>query len=324
MRSSSVFLDDEQVIARLESLVAPAREGHSRSLAQLITAVENDPDVLRELRASLAPFVGHAQVVGITGAPGVGKSTLVNTLIATYRAQGRTVAVLAVDPSSPFSGGALLGDRIRMHDHSGDEGVFIRSLSSRGHLGGLSAATGRLLPLFDAAGFDCVIIETVGVGQSEIDVAGLADTTILVVAPGMGDGVQAAKAGIVEIADIFVVSKSDREGAEATARDLRHTLRDQEAAAWTPPVVLVSAQEGTGFDELHQAIDEHAQFLESSGEKSLRRVRRAREEIMALATDQVHKRWAARESDIEVLAEKVARMELSASEASAVIRGWAV
>lgn len=323
MHFSFVFLDDGRVTTSLEQLLDLARQGHARSLAQLITAVENDPDVMRHLRSELVSSVGRAQVIGVTGAPGVGKSTLVNSLISTFREDGKKVAVIAIDPSSPFSGGALLGDRIRMHDHSGDDEVFIRSLSSRGHLGGLSSATARLLPLFDAAGFDVVMIETVGVGQSEIDVAGLADTTVVVVAPGMGDGVQAAKAGIVEIADIFVVSKADREGAEATARDLRHALRDQQMTSWTPPVVSVSAQDGSGFSELRGALVDHARFLESSGEGVRRRVRRAREEVMALAAAQVQRTWSERESDIDALAERVSRLEISSSEASAVIRGWA-
>lgn len=339
MPSCSAFLHDEAMSDRLQAQLRAARDGHARSLAQLITAVENDPEVITAIRADLASSVGHAHVIGITGAPGVGKSTLVNTLISTYREQGSTVAVVAIDPSSPFSGGALLGDRIRMHDHGGDPGVFIRSLSSRGHLGGLSSATSRLLPIFDAAGFDVVIIETVGVGQSEIDVATLADTTVVVFAPGMGDSVQAAKAGIVEIADIFVVTKADREGAEATARDLRRSLQDHEKPApasqgdlskdedvptWTPQVVLVSAQERTGFEDLREALHAHSRYLEESGEGKQRRIRRARADLVALATAQVYRAWDLHDHDLDVLATKVSAMDMSAGEAARLMREWTV
>jgi len=318
---------------RLQDQVRAAKEGHPRSLAQLITAVENDPEVLTQIRTELASTVGRAHVIGITGAPGVGKSTLVNTLIGTYREQGSTVAVIAIDPSSPFSGGALLGDRIRMHDHGGDPGVFIRSLSSRGHLGGLSSATSRLLPILDAAGFDVVIIETVGVGQSEIDVATLADTTVVVFAPGMGDSVQAAKAGIIEIADIFVVTKADRDGAEATARDLRRSLHDHESPpqegagdvpTWIPEVVLVSAQERTGFDKLREALNAHSRYLDDSGEGTQRRIRRARADLLALATAQVYRAWERHDHDLQTLAAKVSALEISASEATRVMRAWAI
>ncbi len=199
--------------------------------------------------AGLAPHTGHAQIVGITGAPGVGKSTSTNALVKALRDTGKRVGVLAVDPSSPFSGGALLGDRVRMQDHALDKDVFIRSMASRGHLGGLSWSTPQALRVLDAAGCDVVLIETVGVGQSEVEIAGLADTTVVLLAPGMGDGIQAAKAGILEIGDVYVVNKADRDGAAQTVRDLRHLLTLGERPAdggWRPPVLRTVAVRGDG------------------------------------------------------------------------------
>jgi LAO/AO transport system kinase len=203
-------------------LVKRATDGQSRAVARLISLVENDSPALREIAAALAPFGGHAQVVGLTGSPGVGKSTSTSALVTALRAADKRVGVLAVDPSSPFSGGALLGDRVRMQDHATDDGVFIRSMASRGQLGGLSAAVPQALRVLDAAHCDVVLVETVGVGQAEVEIASLADTTLLIVAPGFGDGIQAAKAGIIEIADIFVVNKADRDGADQVVRDLRY------------------------------------------------------------------------------------------------------
>ncbi|MGV3563762.1 MAG: methylmalonyl Co-A mutase-associated GTPase MeaB, partial [Nocardioides sp.] len=200
-------------------LVERARAGQARAVARLVSLVEDESPLLRPVMAALAPHTGRAHVVGLTGAPGVGKSTSTNALIGALRAAGKRVGVLAVDPSSPFSGGALLGDRIRMQDHASDEGVFIRSMASRGHLGGLSFTTPQAVRVLDAAGFDVVLVETVGVGQSEVEVAGLADTTMVLLAPGMGDGIQAAKAGILEVGDVYVVNKADRDGAERLRRD---------------------------------------------------------------------------------------------------------
>ena len=202
--------------------------------------------------AALAPYAGHAHVVGLTGSPGVGKSTATSALVKELRAEGKRVGVLAVDPSSPFSGGALLGDRVRMGDHALDEGVYIRSMASRGHLGGLAWTTPQALRVLDAAGFDVVLVETVGVGQSEVEIAGLADTTVVLLAPGMGDGIQAAKAGILEIGDIFVVNKADRDGADQTRRDLRSmmNLSERRDGSWKPPIVSTVARAGTGLDEL--------------------------------------------------------------------------
>jgi LAO/AO transport system ATPase len=249
--------------ADVPTLVTRAREGDARSVARLISLVEDASPALREVAAALAPHTGNAQVIGLTGSPGVGKSTSTTALVRALRQAGKRVGVLAVDPSSPFSGGALLGDRVRMQDHAGDSGVFIRSMASRGHLGGLSWATPQALRVLDAAGCDVVLIETVGVGQSELEIASLADTTLVLVAPGMGDGIQAAKAGILEVADVFVVNKADRDGADQTVRDLRYMLslggRHSEAGHWRPPICRTVASRDTdnGVEEVLARIEEH-------------------------------------------------------------------
>ncbi|HYN67271.1 MAG TPA: methylmalonyl Co-A mutase-associated GTPase MeaB [Ornithinibacter sp.] len=274
------------------SLVAQAREGRPRAVARLISLVEDAHPALREVMAALAPDAGRAHVVGLTGAPGVGKSTTTNALVAAYRAAGRRVGVLAVDPSSPFSGGALLGDRIRMSDHAADPEVFIRSMASRGHLGGLSWAAPQALRVLDAAGCDVVLLETVGVGQSEVEVAGTADTTLVLLAPGMGDGIQAAKAGILEVADVLVVNKADREGADRTVRDLRHAAAmgaGDAAGGWRVPVVRTVATDGTGVDELVAAVEGHLAWLGADGLRG-RRVRRAAREIEGLALEALRAR----------------------------------
>src|SRR5665648_1128905 len=268
------------------ALVDSARAGAPRAVARLISLVEDGHPALREVMSVLAPHTGRAHIFGITGSPGVGKSTLTNALVGALRARGKRVGILAVDPSSPFSGGALLGDRIRMQDHALDPGVYIRSMASRGHLGGLSWTTPQALRVLDAAGCDVVVVETVGVGQSEVEVAGLADTTLVLLAPGMGDGVQAAKAGILEIGDIFVVNKADREGADATVRDLRHmiSLGDRtEPDPWRPPVLKTVAARGDGIGDLMTSIDDHFAWMEVSGALRDRRVRRAGDEIEAIA-----------------------------------------
>jgi LAO/AO transport system kinase len=268
-------------------LVARARGGEARAVARLISLVEDASPALREVAAALAPHTGRAQVVGLTGSPGVGKSTTTTALVRAYRARGLRVGVLAVDPSSPFSGGALLGDRVRMQDHAGDDGVYIRSMASRGHLGGLAWATPQALRVLDGAGCDVVLVETVGVGQSELEVASLADTTLVLLAPGMGDGIQAAKAGILEVADVLVVNKADRDGADQTVRDLRYTLslggRHEFAGAWRPPIRRTVASSGTGVDAVGETIAEHRAWLGSSGEGHRRRVARAAREIEAIA-----------------------------------------
>lgn len=266
-------------------LVEGARSGDVRSVARLISLVEDGSPVVREAMSQLASTSGRAHVIGVTGAPGVGKSTTTSALVSAYRRRSRRVGVLAVDPSSPFSGGALLGDRIRMQEHATDDGVFIRSMASRGHLGGLAAATPQALRVLDAVGCDVVIIETVGVGQSEVEIAAAADTTVVLLAPGMGDGIQAAKAGILEIGDVFVVNKADRDGAQTTARELRHmlSLGERDAGAWNPPVLLAVASRGEGIDEVVEAIDSHRAWLAESGRLRQRRILRARAEIEALA-----------------------------------------
>jgi LAO/AO transport system kinase len=275
-------------------LVERARRGEQRAVGRLLSLVENAGAQLREVAAALAPYTGRAHVVGVTGAPGVGKSTSVSVLVGALRAAGRRVGVLAVDPSSPFSGGALLGDRVRMGEHATDDGVFIRSMATRGHLGGLAWATPQALRVLDAAGCDVVLVETVGVGQSEVDVVALADTTVVLLAPGMGDGVQAAKAGILEIADVFVVNKADRDGARQTVRDLEHMMSLGEGGSgWKRPVVRTVAARAEGVEDLVAALDAHREWLDGSGERERRRVARAESEIQAITLEQVRARITA-------------------------------
>lgn len=271
-------------------LVAQATGGdpahRARAVARLISLVEDASPALRQVMALLAPLAHHARVIGLTGSPGVGKSTSTSALVAAYRRRDMTVGVLAVDPSSPFSGGALLGDRVRMQEHALDDAVFIRSMASRGHLGGLSWATPQALRVLSAAGCDVVLIETVGVGQAEVEVASLADSTIVLLAPGAGDGIQAAKAGILEVADLFVVNKADRDGADTVVRDLRHmlSLGDRRADdGWRVPIVKTVAAKGEGADQVVDELERHAAWLESSGQLTLRRRRRASDEVEAIA-----------------------------------------
>ena len=277
----------------VDELVGRAREGDARAVARLISWVEDEAPQLREVMAALAPYAGHAQVVGLTGSPGVGKSTSTNALVGELRKAEKRVGVLAVDPSSPFSGGALLGDRVRMQDHALDPDVYIRSMASRGHLGGLAWSTPQALRVLDAAGCDVVLVETVGVGQSEVEIAGQADTTLVLLAPGAGDGIQAAKAGILEIGDIFVVNKSDRDGADQLRRDLRSmiALGDRSEGAWRPPIVKTVAHRGDGMAELVEEIDRHVAWLGESGELERRRTRRVRDEIEAIAVTALRRRW---------------------------------
>ncbi|HYH35574.1 MAG TPA: methylmalonyl Co-A mutase-associated GTPase MeaB [Nocardioides sp.] len=274
-------------------LVERARGGDARAVARLISLVEDESPLLREVMAGLTPYAGHAQVVGLTGSPGVGKSTSTNALVGELRSTGKRVGVLAVDPSSPFSGGALLGDRVRMQDHALDPEVYIRSMASRGHLGGLSWSTPQALRVLDAAGCDVILVETVGVGQSEVDIAGLADTTLVLMAPGMGDGIQAAKAGILEIGDVYVINKADRDGADQVRRELRSmlALAERPEGAWHPPIVKTVAARGEGLDEVAAQIDRHRDWLTRSGELEARRTRRARDEIEAIAVTSLRARW---------------------------------
>ncbi|MGH3481836.1 MAG: methylmalonyl Co-A mutase-associated GTPase MeaB [Nocardioidaceae bacterium] len=281
-------------VASVDDLVARARKGDPRAVARLISLVEDASPQLREVSAGLAPYAGHAQIVGITGSPGVGKSTSTSALVAALRETGQRVGVLAVDPSSPFTGGALLGDRVRMQDHATDAEVYIRSMATRGHLGGLAWATPQALRVLDAAGCDVVLVETVGVGQSEIEIAGLADTTVVLLAPGMGDGIQAAKAGILEIGDVYVINKADRDGANQVRRELRTMLgmADQLEGDWRPPIVRTVATKAEGVDELAAKIAEHRAWANESGELERRRVRRARDEIEAIAVTELRSRFA--------------------------------
>ncbi|MFV0459787.1 MAG: methylmalonyl Co-A mutase-associated GTPase MeaB [Actinomycetales bacterium] len=296
-------------------LVGRGREGSPRAVARLISLVEDAGPQLREATAALTPHAGSAAVVGITGSPGVGKSTTTSALVTELRSSGRRVAVLAVDPSSPFTGGALLGDRIRMGDHALDSGVFIRSMASRGHLGGLAAATPQAVRVLDACGFDIVIIETVGVGQSEVEIVGAADTTVVLLAPGMGDGIQAAKAGILEIGDVFGVNKADRDGADATMRDLRGMLslgERREPGQWRPPVVKLVAAQGKGVDDLAAALDQHHSWLAASGELGRRRRARVAAEIETLVLARLRQRLShARSRDGDRLLDHLAEQVLA-------------
>jgi LAO/AO transport system kinase len=267
------------------TLVARAREGDARSVARLISLVEDGSPELPAVAAALAPDAGRAQVVGLTGSPGVGKSTTTNELVRALRADGHRVGVLAVDPSSPFTGGSILGDRIRMQEHTLDPGVYIRSMSSRGQLGGLAAATPQAVRVLEGAGCDVILVETVGVGQAEVEIASLADTTLVLLAPGMGDAIQAVKAGILEIADVFVVNKADRPGADATYRDIQGMLAlgDRAPGEWRPLVVRAVAVKNDGITDVVAAIDKHRAWLESSGELARSRERRATVEVEAIA-----------------------------------------
>ncbi len=276
--------------ADVETLVERAREGQPRAVARLISLVENASPELRAVMARLNPLSGRARIIGLTGSPGVGKSTSTSALVRAFRAQGHRVGVLAVDPSSPFTGGALLGDRVRMQDHASDSGVFIRSMASRGHLGGLSWAAPQAIRVLDAAGCDVVLVETVGVGQAEVEIASLADSTIVLVAPGMGDSIQAAKAGILEIADVFVVNKADRDGAQQTVRDLRNMLALAEPGGWKPPIVPTVAVKDEGLDDVVEELAKHLAWMESTGELRRRREARARDEIEAIAVTTLRER----------------------------------
>jgi LAO/AO transport system kinase len=269
----------------VQKLVDGLKAGDRRTIARLISLVEDEAPELAEIVRAIGPLARGAYTVGLTGSPGVGKSTLTAALVGVLRARERNqrVAVLAVDPSSPFTGGALLGDRLRMQRHATDPEVFIRSMATRGRLGGLAWATPHALRILDASGAQTILLETVGVGQAEVEISNASDTTIVVLAPGLGDSVQANKAGLLEIADVFVVNKADREGAKQARRDIEQMLDLGTHAAWRPPVLLCSAESGDGVEEVWNAVEEHRAALESSDELTGRRRRRAAREISEIA-----------------------------------------
>jgi LAO/AO transport system kinase len=271
-------------------LVEEVLSGDPRAVARAISMVEDGAEGLEALSAGLFPRTGGTETVGLTGSPGVGKSSLAGELVRVARERDRSVAVLAIDPTSPFSGGALLGDRVRMQAHATDPGVYIRSMATRGHLGGMALAAPEAIRILDASGRDLVIVETVGVGQAEVDVAAATDTTLVVVSPGWGDHVQVAKAGILEIADVFVVNKADREGADLAVRDLLQMIRMGAAGPWTPPVVRTAAAAGEGIDELWDAIASHRRHLEDSGDLEADRRARLVREVEVLASERGRER----------------------------------
>jgi LAO/AO transport system kinase len=256
-----------------------ALDGDRAALARLLSLIEQGSDGAREIGRLAYPRSGHAYTVGLTGAPGAGKSTLTSGLIGHLRGLDQTVAVVAIDPSSPFSGGAILGDRVRMQEHATDPGVFIRSMASRGHLGGLALAVPEAVRLLDAMGRPWILLETVGVGQVEVEVAGHADTTVVVVNPGWGDSVQANKAGLLEVADVFVINKADRPGVEDTRRDLQLMLDLSALSDWRPPIVNTVGTDSTGVAELWEAVLQHRAYAEASGLLERRREQRTRGEL---------------------------------------------
>lgn len=316
-------------------------EGNRLSLSRLLTQVENDSSEGRAALVEIFPHTGKAHLIGVTGAPGTGKSSLVNQLTIYYRKQHasrKKVAIIAVDPSSPFTGGAVLGDRVRMRDLSGDDGVFIRSMASRGSVGGLAQTTASLTQVFDAAGFDIIIIETVGAGQSEIDIARLAHTTIVVEAPGLGDDIQAIKAGILEIADVLVINKADRPGVENTERALRTTLGlahpskrvfrhhgqtmsidmpEADSKIWIPPINKTIATDGTGIPELANSIAKHVEHIHKSGEWTLRDRARLGFELEAVLQEELMNRFMSdiQKDKYEEMMEKVISRNISPYEA---------
>ncbi|RLF82215.1 methylmalonyl Co-A mutase-associated GTPase MeaB [Thermococci archaeon] len=300
----------------INELIERMLKGDKRATARLITLVENDEEKAREIVKKIYSNTGRAYIIGITGPPGSGKSTLVDKLIKKARDEGNIVGVIAIDPTSPFTGGALLGDRIRMQRHSTDPGVFIRSMATRGSLGGLAKATNDAIKILDAYGCDIIFVETVGVGQIEVDIVKTADTVVLVTVPGLGDDIQAIKAGLMEIADIFVVNKADKEGAEATMFELELMLdleKDKwQKSGWRPPVVSTIAFTNKGVDELWGAINEHMEFLLNSDKIEEKRKFRVGEEIKAIVSSKIARKIGEKmgEDDIAVLIEMIAKREI--------------
>ena len=301
------------------ALFEAAREGKRLALARLMSLVERGGDEARLLGAHIYSQVGAAYTVGMTGAPGSGKSSLTAALASVVRSEEQRLAILAVDPSSPFTGGAILGDRVRMQDHVTDDGIYIRSMATRGHLGGLSLATPQAIRVLDALGWPWVLVETVGVGQVEVDIAGAADTTIVVVNPGWGDAVQANKAGLMEVADIFVINKSDRKGADDTRRDIQQMLELSSLGDWEPPIVMTVAIDQIGAGELWEMVGEHRSHLQASGELELRRSRRIDAELTEIVNRSLEQRviTAMEGPETADLKEKLARGEIDPYAAAA-------
>jgi LAO/AO transport system kinase len=275
----------------LDAFIERVRAGDPRTLARAISAVEDRAPEALELLKALFPHSGRAQVIGLTGAPGSGKSTLVDHLAREFRRQGRKVGIIAVDPTSPYTGGAILGDRIRMQSHYADDGIYIRSMATRGYLGGLASTTADVATVLDASGKDTILVETVGVGQDEVDIVRLADITIVLLVPGMGDDVQTIKAGIMEIADIFVINKSDREGAERVEREIRamQTLATR-SDKWVPPIVKTVAVDGQGVPELAAAIESYSEFLRKENLAVTKKVQNWRERLVEMLRESLLER----------------------------------
>ena len=303
------------------ALFKAAREGQRLALARLMSLVERGGDEARLVGSHTFPQVGNAYTIGMTGAPGSGKSSLTSVLASVVRAEDQRLAILAVDPSSPFTGGAILGDRVRMQDHVTDEGIYIRSMATRGHLGGLSLATPQAVRVLDALGWPWVLIETVGVGQVEVDIAGAADTTIVVVNPGWGDAVQANKAGLMEVADIFVVNKSDRKGADDTRRDIQQMLELSSLGDWEPPILMTVATDQSGADELWKAVNDHRSYLETSGELTARRNTRIQNELAEIVQRSLERNVAAvmDGSDAAQLREQLVQRDIDPYTAAALL-----
>jgi LAO/AO transport system kinase len=324
----------------MASILQSVLDGNRLALSRLLTQVENNTPEGQEMLAALFPYTGHAHLIGVTGAPGTGKSSLVNQFALHLRKDGKQVAIVAVDPSSPFTGGAVLGDRVRMRDLAGDNGIFIRSMATRGSLGGLAATTAQVVQVFDAAGFDVILIETVGAGQSEVDIARLAHTTLVIEAPGLGDEIQAIKAGILEIADILVINKADRPGVESTERALRgmlelaHPMRqvwnhhgkryvvaaspentdsDSASPVWMPPICKTIATNGSGIAELAEAVARHATHLRQSGDWANRERARLRSETETLLQERLMRKFreAVLEEEYNQVLEKIFQRSLS-------------
>ena len=301
------------------ALFEAAREGKRLALARLMSLVERGGDEARVLGAHTYAQAGAADTVGMTGAPGAGKASLAAELASVVRSEQQRLAILAVDPSSPYTGGAILGDRVRMQDHVTDDGIYIRSMATRGHLGGLSLATPQAIRVLDALSWPWILVETVGVGQVEVEIAGAADTTIVVVNPGWGDSVQANKAGLMEVADIFVINKSDRKGADDTRRDIQQMLELSSLGDWEPPIVMTVATDQIGADELWRTVAEHRSYLEESGELQARRSLRVQAELTEIVSQSLEQRviTTMESSETAELKEKLARGEIDPYAAAA-------